>query len=152
MLDLMFIRVFNVLKLPAVCTDFFQQHELGFCLCTLQGDAGAAALHTQGLVIVTLSPQVFRCNCQGSLNETRIRGPTWIKLLPSSFFLDMCVCRDFVCALAHCCALWTGEGGGKEAGTPYSRAIAAAPTSSSRRIKLSLVVLVIWIALEKMCH
>lgn len=151
-LELMFIRVFNALKLPAVCIVFFQQNEFGLCLCTLQGDTGAAVPHPQGLVIVTLSPHVFWCNCWGSHTGSESRDPTQIKLIPFLFFFDMYVCGDFVCALVHCCVLWTGRGGGKEAGTLYSRVIASAPTSSNRRIKFDLVMLIIWMAWEKMCH
>lgn len=61
---LMFIRFFNTLKLPAVCTVFFQQYEFGLRLCTLQGGAGAAVSHPHSY-FVTLSPRVFSCNWGG---------------------------------------------------------------------------------------
>lgn len=44
-LFLMFMRFFNTLELPALCTVFFQQCEFELRLCTLQGGSGAAVSH-----------------------------------------------------------------------------------------------------------
>lgn len=74
----------------------------------------------------SLSPEMFYYNCWWNHSRIRIRGPTWIKLLLTLFFLSMCICGGFVYALVHCYASRTegGGGSGKQAGTPYSRVIA----------------------------